>query len=70
MKVAHLAIEGMTCEHCVNAVEGALRARPGVASALVNLPERMAQVEYDEGAVSPEQLAEVVCGEGYEAHST
>jgi len=70
MKVAHLSIEGMSCEHCVNAIEGALRARPGVASAVVNLPERTAQVEYDERAVSPEDLAETVRGEGYAAHPT
>src|SRR5450432_436598 len=30
MDALHLTIEGMTCEHCVRAVDGRLRRTPGV----------------------------------------
>ncbi|HEX5725717.1 MAG TPA: cation transporter [Longimicrobiaceae bacterium] len=67
MKTTRLAIEGMSCGHCVQTVEKALRNRPGVRSATVHLQEGAAEVEYDERAVSPEQLAAAVQEEGYTA---
>jgi copper chaperone len=67
MKTTRLKIQGMTCGHCVDAVESALRGRGGVRNATVHLEEGAAEVEYDETAVSPEQLVEVVEEEGYSA---
>lgn len=64
MKTAHLEIVGMSCGHCVNAVEGALRNTPGVRAASVSIGA--ADVEYDESSVSPQQLADAVSQEGYE----
>jgi len=41
-----LAIEGMTCASCVNHVEKALKAVPGVTHAVVNLATERATVDY------------------------
>jgi copper chaperone len=67
MKTTRLQVTGMTCNHCVSAVEKALRNRPGVRNATVHLESGAAEVEYEEGAVAPEQLIAAVEEEGYSA---
>jgi copper chaperone len=67
MKTTRLKVSGMTCGHCVAAVEKALRNRPGVRNATVHLDGGAAEVEYDESAVQPEQLIAAVEEEGYSA---
>ena len=56
-------IEGMSCEHCVRAVEQALRQVPGVDVQAVEIGE--ARVAYDSDAVARERLVEAVEEEGY-----
>ncbi|MFV8752344.1 heavy-metal-associated domain-containing protein [Nannocystaceae bacterium ST9] len=68
MKV-ELAIEGMTCESCVQGIEHQLGKIEGVASCEVDLAAGKATVEYREGAVEPEQLAAAVDKLGYEAEA-
>ncbi|HEU4456111.1 MAG TPA: cation transporter [Longimicrobium sp.] len=63
MKTTHLTIGGMSCAHCVSAVQTALRNTPGVKAASVEIGS--ADVDYDESAVSPQQLADAVTEEGY-----
>ncbi len=60
----HLSIGGMSCAGCVNSVETALRAVPGVEEATVNLAERTAWVR---GAAAPEALIAAVNQAGYAA---
>lgn len=67
MKNTRLEVAGMTCDHCVEAVEKALRNQNGVRNATVHLEEGAAEVEYDESAVSPEQLIAAVEEQGYDA---
>ena len=64
MTTTHLTIDGMSCSHCVNAVQTALRNTPGVQAASVEIGS--ADVDYDESAVSPQQLADAVGEEGYQ----
>lgn len=47
MSEHELRIEGMSCNHCVRAVEGALRGVPGVRDVAVSIGS--ARVEADEG---------------------
>jgi copper chaperone len=67
MKTTRLSVSGMTCNHCVAAVEKALRNQPGVRNASVDLQGGAAEVEYDEAKVAPEQLVAAVSEEGYSA---
>lgn len=67
MKTTRLKVDGMTCGHCVSAVEKALRNRDGVRNATVHLGEGAAEIEYDEASVAPEQLVAAVEEEGYAA---
>lgn len=67
MKTVRLNVSGMTCGHCRETVEKALTNQRGVRNATVHLESGAAEVEFEEGAVAPEQLVEVVRGSGYEA---
>lgn len=67
MKTTRLKVSGMTCGHCVQAVEKALQNRNGVRNATVNLDSGTAEVEYEEREVSPEQMIADIQEEGYSA---
>ena len=60
-----LDITGMTCDHCVNAVTGALKDVPGVSDAVVNLEKKEAIVTGE--SVDVQALIEAVEEEGYAA---
>ncbi len=60
-----LVIKGMTCGHCVGAVEKALAGVPGVAKVIgVSIDPGWALVQ---GGAEPEKLIAAVAGEGFEA---
>ena len=61
----HLTIEGMTCQHCVRAVEGRLRQTPGIEVEKVEIGS--ADVRYDPAAVTVDEIAELIADEGYTA---
>ena len=68
MESLHLTIEGMTCEHCVRAVEGRLRKTPGVQVERVAVGS--ADVHYDPATTSVDDLAEAIADEGYTAFAS
>lgn len=55
-----LPVSGLTCDKCVQTVERALRAVPGVAAATVNLVSSRAVVEYDPGQTGLPALHEAI----------
>ena len=65
MEQATIAIEGMSCGHCVAAVKGALEGLDGVDVREVKVGS--ATVAYDPDVVSPQKLAQAVEVEGYAA---
>lgn len=63
MEAVHLNIEGMTCEHCVRAVDGRLRRTPGVQVEKVVVGA--VDLRYDRSKVSLDEISEVISDEGY-----
>jgi len=59
-----LSIDGMHCEHCVEAVREALESVQGVSVDRVEVGH--AEVTYESASVSQEQLATVLDDVGYE----
>jgi len=59
-------ISGMTCASCANRIERTLNELEGV-SATVNYATEKATVDFDPGAVAPEQLVGAVEAAGYRA---
>lgn len=66
MSTITLDVKGMSCNHCVNSVEGALGKLAGVSSAKVDLAANQVTVSYDEGTVSVDQLKEAIEDQGYD----
>jgi len=64
MKELTLHIQGMSCGHCLNAVNTALAGLPGLQLGSVQMGR--AQLQYDPGVTSPEQIAAAVREAGYE----
>jgi copper chaperone len=62
-----LTVEGMTCGHCVQTVENALKNREGVRKVIVDLDRGEADVTFDPDHVQPAALAAAVKDAGYEA---
>jgi len=65
MEALHLTIEGMTCEHCVRAVEGRLRRTPGVQVERVKVGA--AELHYDSSVTTVDQIEDAIADEGYTA---
>lgn len=61
-----LTVEGMSCMHCKNAVEKAVRSLPGVTAAEVDLAKKSLTVEYDAGKSGLEAIKAAVEEAGYE----
>jgi len=59
-----LQVQGMSCQHCVNAVEGALKAIG--AAGKVDLGASTVEVSYDETKVTLEQIKEAIEEQGYD----
>jgi len=64
-ETAHLKITGMSCGHCVAAVERALDRLPGVSGRKVKVGS--AEVQYEPERVGLDQIRKVIADEGYEA---
>lgn len=65
MEALHLTIEGMTCEHCVRAVDGRLRKTPGVQVERVGVGS--ADLRFDPEKTTVDAIADVIADEGYTA---
>ncbi|RKN79001.1 copper chaperone CopZ [Paenibacillus ginsengarvi] len=64
MKTTTLQVEGMSCQHCVNSIEGALKQIG--AAGQVSLAQNTVQVTYDESKISLEQIKEAIEEQGYD----
>ena len=60
-----LTVTGMTCDHCVKSVTGAVQGVTGVKQAIVSLEKKSAVVDGDNFDVA--QIIAAIKEEGYEA---
>ena len=67
MATLKLRVTGMTCAHCQVKVEQALRGMAGVFTAVVDLPDGEAEVDFDDDATTVDQLIRAVERAGYGA---
>jgi copper chaperone len=65
MEPLHLTIEGMTCAHCVRAVDQRLRGTPGIEVEQVEIGS--ADVKYNADAMSVDDITTAIADEGYTA---
>jgi copper chaperone len=61
-----LNVSGMSCGHCVKAVEGSVGELQGVNKVSVNLANGKVDVEFDGKLVSLEKIKETIDDQGYD----
>ncbi|KAL2077535.1 hypothetical protein ACEWY4_027039 [Coilia grayii] len=67
LTAAQIHIEGMTCNSCVQNIEGMISQRRGVRSAKVSLAAHQGTFEYDPLLTSPEDIREAIEDMGFDA---
>jgi copper chaperone CopZ len=60
------AVEGMSCQGCVDSVTGAIEKLPGVSSAKVSLAEKKAVVVADPAQVPDARIEAAIAAAGYQ----
>lgn len=66
MEKVTLNVSGMSCGHCVKAVEGSVGKLEGVNSVKVNLDAATVDVEFDSDSVTLEAIKETIDDQGYD----
>jgi copper chaperone len=66
MEKAVVKIEGMSCNHCVQSVTGALKELPSVENIAVSLEEKQASFDFDPDKVTLELVKEAIEDQGYD----
>lgn len=60
-----LEVPEVSCNHCINAIEGAVGALDGVETVKVNLDRKDVTVNYDDQAVQMASIVAAIENEGY-----
>jgi copper chaperone len=66
MEKITLTVKGMSCGHCVNAVETNVGQLPGVSNVKVYLNDGKVEVEYNPSEVTLEKIVGTIDEQGYE----
>lgn len=66
MEQTTLTVEGMSCGHCVKAVEESVGKLTGVESVSVNLDAGTVQVSHDAASVDRKSIEDTIEDQGYD----
>ncbi|MFD1064855.1 copper chaperone CopZ [Oceanobacillus locisalsi] len=61
-----IQVQGMSCDHCVKAVEGAVGGLDGVDTVNVHLQEGNVDVSFDNEKVKMDEITEAIEDQGYD----
>lgn len=66
MQKESLTVEGMSCGHCIKAIEGSVAKLDGVKSVQVSLEDKKVEVEFDGSQVKLDDIKETIDDQGYD----
>ncbi|TXR99984.1 copper resistance protein CopZ [Bacillus sp. SH7-1] len=66
MEQLTLKVEGMSCGHCVNAIESSVKELNGVEQVKVQLAEGTVEVTIDSSAIKLKDIVAVIEDQGYD----
>ncbi|NYV67935.1 copper chaperone CopZ [Bacillus sp. Gen3] len=61
-----LTVNGMSCGHCVNSIEGSVGKLNGVKNVSVDLDNGKVQVQFDSNVVSLNEIKDTIDDQGYD----
>ncbi len=65
-----LEVPDISCAHCEKTILTTLQGQPGVQTVQVSIPAKTVNLVYDEGALSLQQVRELLDEEGYPVAQT
>jgi copper chaperone len=65
IKEVVLSVPDVSCQHCVQTINGSLSTLAGVASVTTDIPTKTVHLRYDPGHVSLEQVEVTLDDAGY-----
>ncbi|KQL21300.1 copper chaperone CopZ [Cytobacillus solani] len=68
MEKVTLNVAGMSCGHCVKAIEGSVGELAGVSKVNVHLENGTVDVEYSSTEVSLDKIKETIDDQGYDVN--
>ena len=63
-----LNVQGMSCGHCVNSIEGNVGELNGVSKVNVHLENGTVDVEFNENEVTLDKIKETIDDQGYDVN--
>ncbi|WP_045519391.1 copper chaperone CopZ [Neobacillus niacini] len=66
MEKITLNVQGMSCGHCVKAIEGSVGELKGVSTVKVHLETSKVDVEYEANQVTLDTIKETIDDQGYD----
>ncbi|HJV16973.1 MAG TPA: copper chaperone CopZ [Bacillales bacterium] len=66
MEKVTLNVHGMSCGHCVKAVEGSVGTLEGVSSVAVDLKAKTVEVVFNQQEVTLDKIKETIDDQGYD----
>jgi copper chaperone len=66
MEKVTLNVEGMSCGHCVKAIEGSVGELKGVSTVKVHLDTAKVDIEYKSDEVTLDTIKETIDDQGYD----
>jgi copper chaperone len=60
-----LSVPDISCEHCVNAINGALKDVPGVEAVSTDIPTKKVHLRYDPNQVTMAKVEDILDDIGY-----
>jgi copper chaperone len=66
MEKITLNVEGMSCGHCVKAVESSVGGLNGVSSVKVDLEGKKVDIEFNQADVTVDKIKEAIDDQGYD----
>lgn len=61
-----LTVKGMSCEHCVRAIEENVGKQQGVVDVKVDLDQATVDVRFDSKQVNDQQIIQIIEEQGYD----
>ncbi|MDM5205366.1 copper chaperone CopZ [Cytobacillus kochii] len=68
MEKVTLNVQGMSCGHCVNSIEGNVGELNGVSKVNVHLENGTVDVEFNENEVTLDKIKETIDDQGYDVN--
>lgn len=66
MQTVTLNVQGMSCGHCVKAIEGSIGELEGVKQVSVKLEKASVDVSFNESQISLDTIKETIEDQGYD----